>query len=127
MRVPPTPRLDTSTMIVLADVIAAVSPTAGALNRRAANSQNTKPNAEVTSVVAMMNKLFRRSESPRARSMNVPTCHQRRRRRSSLTREATSVCRLRALRVVGERRSRVMGTRHGAGPVTSQLGEEPNA
>ena len=76
-------------MIVLADVIAAVSPTTCALHRRAANSQNTKPNADVTSVFVMMNTLFRRSESPRTRSMNVPTCHQCRRRPSSLTREAT--------------------------------------
>jgi hypothetical protein len=41
MRVPPTPRLDDCSMMVAADVSAAVSPTAAGVYRRAATSQNT--------------------------------------------------------------------------------------
>ena len=40
MRVPPTPRLDNSSMMLAADVTAAVSPTTAGLYRRAASSQN---------------------------------------------------------------------------------------
>ena len=46
INMPPTPRLANSTMIVLAEMMAAISPTTWAGNSRAATSQNAKPNAD---------------------------------------------------------------------------------
>ena len=82
MSVPPTPKLARSTTIVAAATRARRQPDDPGRKRRAANSQNTNPKAELTTVVNMMNRPFRTSESPRtrpaARTLTVAT--------SSLTR-----------------------------------------
>jgi hypothetical protein len=52
-------------------MIAAVNPTTSVGKRGAAITQKAKPNAEFTTVVVMMYRLFRTSESARARPITV--------------------------------------------------------